>query len=34
MVNLASCRAIYVLGDVLKSYTGELIILGAILGGS
>ena len=31
---LSVCRAIYVLGDILKSYTGELLILGAILGSS
>ena len=35
MVNLASAELyIYVLGDILKSYTGELLILGAILGSS
>ena len=28
------CRAIYYFGDILKSYTGELSILGAILGSS
>ena len=33
MVNLASAEQ-YVLGDILKSYTGELLILGAILGSS
>ena len=28
---LGICRAICVLGDILKSYTGELLIFGAIL---
>ena len=31
---LGICRAIYTLGDILKSYTGELSILGAIPGSS